>query len=38
MATGQAGGEAVRKAAGLYLNEVGLMSNLAEKRGESSEN
>jgi hypothetical protein len=25
----------VRKAAGLYLNEVGLMSNLAEQQSEA---
>jgi nucleotide-binding universal stress UspA family protein len=34
LATGQ-GGETVRKAAGLYLNEVGLMSNLAEQQREA---
>jgi nucleotide-binding universal stress UspA family protein len=37
MATGQAGGESVRKAAGVYLNEVGLMSDLAEKKRDARE-
>jgi hypothetical protein len=36
LATGQ-GGETVRKAAGLYLNEVGLMSGLAEQRQATSD-